>query len=71
MANLEKHGEVISFADRVERARLAAERGVLSNHLSEALPAAVQLVAFDDTDEVTDPKVEAMWVDRHQERLAA
>ncbi|MBI4407657.1 MAG: hypothetical protein HY565_04130 [Candidatus Kerfeldbacteria bacterium] len=62
--------EVISFPDRVTKARERAEALVLSDNLPKVLEGAVQLAGFDD-DLTTEDDVETAWTTRQQERLAA
>ena len=63
-------GEIVSFPDRVAKARERAETLVLADKLPQVLEGAMQLVGFTD-DLATENGVEDAWNTRHQERLAA
>ncbi len=78
MKNLERRAgrqegaEVISFEDRLAQAETRAERALQSGRLSEVLPGAMQVVAFEGEDGLdVEPEVEATWNAKLHERLAA
>ena len=69
--NVERTGEVISFAERAEQAHQRAEHALNSDRLSEVLPGAMQVLAFEQEETEADPAVEKRWVEKLQERLVA
>ena len=67
----EAKSEMLSFEDRVEQARARAEQALNSDHLSEVLPGAMQVLAFEQEESEIDSAVEQLWTEKLQERLAA